>query len=170
MSITRRGNLKLDQIAASSCLGDGSKFATSDGSFTDGNVPIFDTDGKLIDSGTAPGGGGGPYDIVCSLAGKPDASEAVLEMTFTRTVNFAGNFSGSYGTVGTNPTSTATYTVNKNGSSIGTIVVSTGGVVTFTTTSGATQSFAAGDRLDVTAPGTQDATLSDAAFTLAGTR
>jgi hypothetical protein len=137
---------------------------------TPGNVPYFADDGTLMDSGTAPGGGGGPYDVVCSLAGKPDASEAVLEMTFTRAVSFAGNFAGSYGTVGTNPTSTATYTVNQNGSSIGTIVVSTGGVVTFTTTSGAAQSFAAGDRMLVTAPGTQDATLADAAFTLAGTR
>jgi hypothetical protein len=131
---------------------------------------MFSTDGTLVDSGTAPSGGSNPYDIVCSLVGKPDAGATVLEITFTRNVAFAGNFSGSQGTVGTNPTSTATYTVKKNGSSIGTVVVSTGGVVTFTTTSGAAQSFVAGDRMTVTAPSSQDATLSDVAITFAGTR
>ena len=111
-----------------------------------------------------------PYDVVCSLVGKPSAGATVLLLTFTRAVTFAGNFSGSYGTVGTNPTATATYTVSKNGSSIGSAAISTSGVFTFTTTSGASQSFAAGDRLLITAPGTQDTTLSDVAMTFAGTR
>lgn len=141
-----------------------------DHSATPGNVPYYADDGTLMDSGTAPGGGSNPYDVVCSLVGKPDAGATVLELTLTRNVAFSGNFSGSQGTVGTNPTSTATYTVKKNGSSIGTAVVSTGGVVTFTTTSGAAQSFVAGDRMTVTAPGSQDATLSDVAMTFAGTR
>ena len=111
-----------------------------------------------------------PYDVISGLPGKPGASAIVCLMTFTRTVVFAGNFAGSAGTVGTNPTSTATYTVKKNGSSIGTVVVSTGGAVTFTTTAGATETFNSGDRLEVDAPGSQDATLSDVAFTLSGTR
>jgi hypothetical protein len=111
-----------------------------------------------------------PYDCVVSLPGMPGAGAVVFLMTFTRAVTFAGNFSGSYGTVGTNPTGTATYTVKKNGSSTGTIVVSTGGTVTFTTSGGSSVSFAAGDRCTITAPGSQDATLADCAFTLAGTR
>ncbi len=111
-----------------------------------------------------------PYDVVCSLPGKPGASATVLLLTFTRAVTFAGNFAGSAGTVGTNPTATATYTVNKNGSSIGTVVVSTGGVVTFTTTAGATEFFVSGDRMTITAPSSQDSTLADVAITLAGTR
>jgi hypothetical protein len=43
-------------------------------------------------------------------------------------------------------------------------------VFTFMTTGGASQSFAPGDRLTITAPSPQDATLSDVAITLAGTR
>ena len=111
-----------------------------------------------------------PYDLAASLAGKPGASALVLIFTAPRAVAFAGNLSGSKGTVGVNPTATATYTVSKNGSGIGTVAVSTGGVVTFTTTAGAAQSLAIGDRLTVVAPSSQDATLADVAFTLAGTR
>src|SRR4051812_43194065 len=65
---------------------------------------------------TERGLSGGPYDVVCSLTGLPTASQTVLILTFTRAVSFAGNFAGSAGTVGTNPTATATYLVKKNGS------------------------------------------------------
>jgi hypothetical protein len=109
-----------------------------------------------------------PYDVVCSFVGQPTASATVLILTFTRSVSFASNFSGSAGTVGTNPTSTATYTVLKNGSSVGTAAISTSGVFTFST-SGAV-SFASGDRMTITAPSVQDATLANVGITLAGTR
>lgn len=111
-----------------------------------------------------------PYDLVSSLPGLPGSGALVFLFTARMTINFAGNFAGSEGSVGVNPTSTATYTVNKNGSSIGTIVVSTGGVVTFTTTSGTAKSLASGDRMTITAPSPQDATLADVAITIAGTR
>jgi hypothetical protein len=121
-----------------------------------------------------PAGPAGPgstlYDVVVSFVAKPDAAGLIFLLTFPRTVIFAANFSGSYGTVRVNPTAVATYTIKKNGTAIGTIVVSTGGVVTFTTTAGAAQTFNAGDRMTVEAPSPQDGTLADAAFTLAGTR
>lgn len=118
----------------------------------------------------AGGTGNNPYDVVCSYVGKPGAGATVLILTFTRTVSFPGNFAGSAGTVGANPAASATYLVNKNGTQIGTVVISTSGTFSFTTTSGAAQSFAAGDRLTVTAPASQDSTLSDVAITFAGTR
>jgi hypothetical protein len=107
---------------------------------------------------------------VVSFVAKPDAAALVFLLTYPRVVTFAANFAGSVGTVRVNPTATATYTVKKNGSAIGTIVVSTAGVVTFTTTGGAAQAFAVGDRMTVEAPSPQDGTLADAAFTLAGTK
>ena len=123
---------------------------------------------------TGPQGPAGPgstlYDVVVSFVAKPDAAGLIFLLTFPRTVIFAANFAGSVGTVRVNPTATATYTVKKNGTAIGTIVVSTGGVVTFTTTAGAAQTFNAGDRMTVEAPSPQDGTLADAAFTLAGTK
>jgi hypothetical protein len=123
---------------------------------------------------TGPTGPAGPgstlYDVVVSFLAKPDAAGVISLVTYPRLVTFAANFAGSVGTVRANPTATATYTVKKNGTAIGTIVVSTAGVVTFTTSGGAAQAFAAGDRMTVEAPSPQDGTLADAAFTLAGTK
>ena len=53
-----RGSINQDQIAAGSKLGAGSKLATSDGTFSLGNAPIFASDGSLTDSGLVPGGNG----------------------------------------------------------------------------------------------------------------
>jgi VCBS repeat-containing protein len=108
-----------------------------------------------------------PYDVTSFLAGNPVAYAQVLGLTFVRAVNFPSNFSGSVGSVGTNPTASAVYTVKRNGSSVGTVTISTSGTFTFST-SGAV-SFASGDRMTIVAPSVQDATLADVAITLAGT-
>ena len=73
------------------------------------------------------------------------------------------------GHIGTNPTSTFDMDVTLDGSSIGTISVSTGGVLAFTTTSGTEKSVAAGQRFEVVAPGSADATAADIALTFTAT-
>ncbi len=112
------------------------------------------------------------FDIGGGFTGKPAGSQTVLLGTVARAWNIAANFAGSYGACITNPTATATFTINKivagATTAIGTMVVSTGGVFTFTTTSGAVQSLAAGNTLQVVAPGTADSTLADASFVLTG--
>lgn len=55
---------------------------------------------------------------------------------FTRTVTFPANFAGSQGYAAVNPATTQTLTVNKNGSGIGTITITSAGVFTFATTGG----------------------------------
>jgi hypothetical protein len=55
-----------------------------------------------------------------------------------------------------------------DGSSIGTISVSTGGVFVFATTGGTEKSVTAGQRLEVVAPGSADATAADIAVTFTG--
>lgn len=114
----------------------------------------------------------GSYNVAIELLGQPAGSSATLALfVFTETVNFAANFGGSVGTVGTNPTGSQTYTVKKNGSTIGTVTISTGGVVGFTTSGGATESFASGDELTlIGTSGSADATLADVSITLQGTR
>ena len=72
--------------------------------------------------------------------------------------------------VGTNPTATFDLTVAQNGATIGTISVSTGGVVTATTTSGAAKAIAQGDLIAITGPGTADTTAANMAFTIIGER
>jgi hypothetical protein len=57
--------------------------------------------------------------------------------------------------------------VQVNGSSVGTITVSTGGAFTFNTAGGAV-SLVVGDRLKIVAPATPDATAALASFTLVG--
>lgn len=72
--------------------------------------------------------------------------------------------------VGANPTATFALTVAQNGATIGTISVSTGGVVTATTTSGTAKAIAQGDLITITGPGTADTTAANMAFTIIGER
>ncbi len=144
--------------------GNNDNLATATGVLTSGNPATWDANGNLVGATAAP------YDIAAGLPGLPGAGALVLIFTAVRAVALPANFSGSTGSVGANPTATAAYDVLKNGASIGTISISTGGAFTFTTTSGTAKSLASGDRLTVTAPGSQDVTLADVSFTLAGTR
>lgn len=110
-----------------------------------------------------------PYDVGCSITGKPDDNVEVMKFMAVRAIDFPDDFAGSYGHCGTNPTSTATFTIKKNGSSIGSISINTSGVFTFVTT-GTTTSLSAGDRISVQTPTPQDATLADVSWTFLGTR
>jgi len=99
----------------------------------------------------------------------PTASQVLLDWLFAEAVTFADEFAGSLASVGVNPTATFVITVQKNGSTVGTISVSTSGVATFTTT-GTTVVFASGDVLTLVAPGTPDATVARLRVTLKGVR
>jgi hypothetical protein len=123
-----------------------------------------------------------PYDLVFSLPGKPAAGYVYPWITFPRIVGYYVNFAASYGSVGTAATAGAVFKVLLNGTQFGTISVS-GSSVSFQSTNGAGASVgaetgstlmvsgiaAAGGRLTLTAPATQDATLADVSFTLVGT-
>lgn len=128
---------------------------------TGGGDPADDQDDYVIP--------GVPYSTPFGFTDAPIASEVLLIHVFPEDVNFADDFAGSRGTIGTNPAASFTLTVAKNGANIGTIVVSTGGAVTFATTGGAV-SFAAGDRLTVTGPLSPDAAIANCAFTFTGER
>lgn len=113
-----------------------------------------------------------PFLITYSLAGAPAASDTLyidIPSNLT-TVAFAANFAGSTGKCGTNPTASAVYTIQKNGTTVGTITISTSGTFTFATTGGTTVTCAASDELSIIAPATPDATLADVRFTVVGTR
>jgi len=100
-----------------------------------------------------------------------DASQVIYRGKLARAVTFPGNFSGSYFTGSANATASTVFDVQKNGSSIGSVTIAAGGVsATFATTSGASQSFSAGDIFSLIGPATADTTLANAAFTFTGTR
>jgi hypothetical protein len=113
-----------------------------------------------------------PDRVVSAVPGKPAAGQIACIYTVSWPLTFPANFASpnAYGSLGTNPTATATYTVYKNGVNVGTVTISTAGVFTFATAGGTTVSFNAGERLTVVAQGAQDATLADVGFTLVGTR
>lgn len=88
---------------------------------------------------------------------------------FTRTVTFPANFAGSQGHASVAPATTQTITVNKNGSSVGTITITSGGVFTFATTGGAAVTYNAGDWISYTNQAGADPSML-VEITLAGTR
>lgn len=113
---------------------------------------------------------GDVYELGAMFVGtKPPASQIVCFHIFNRPVTFPAAFKGSNGRCKTTATAEANFDVKKNGTSIGTLRFAAGAVQpTFLLTPA--QRFVAGDYLEVVAPGSQDATLQDIAFLLAGTR
>ena len=112
-----------------------------------------------------------PFDAVMFFPGAPTASAIVAQIVAARPLLFPGNLSGSEGYGKTAATASTVFDVKKNGSSVGSITFAASGTVpTFLTTSGAAISLASGDRLEVVAPATPDATLANISFTLAGNR
>lgn len=78
---------------------------------------------------------------------------------------------GSVGHADVVATATATFSIEKNGSPVGTVVFGTvDNEPTFTTSGGLPVTFLAGDILTLITPTPQDATLAEVAITLALTR
>lgn len=117
----------------------------------------------LIDACTAKG----RNDVAINFSGTPAASQ-----TFTyapgRAFSFPAGLTGSRAVAGTNPAATWTFTIKKNGSSIGSLSFNTSGVGTYTFAS-ATSFNGTSDILTVEAPASPDASGKDAAMTLNGT-
>jgi len=111
-----------------------------------------------------------PYDMFIYRPDQAPAGATIVLYTFTRGVVFPNNFSGASGSVEANPTAVYACDIQRNGTSIGTLSVSTTGAVTFTTAGATTESFVAGDKLQIIAPAGVDATLAGLSFTLVGTR
>lgn len=115
------------------------------------------------------GGGGGDtiYRVGFFWTTAPAASEVLLLHTFSDNMTFADDFAGSVADVGTNPAATFDLDVQKNGASVGTISIATGGAVTFTSTGGAV-SFATGDQMKLVGPATPG-TAANVSITFKGT-
>jgi hypothetical protein len=118
----------------------------------------------------APAGSGDiPYAVPFGFTTTPSASEVLLLHVFAEAVTFGDDWVGAAGIIGTNPAASFTLDVRKNGTSIGSISVTTGGAITYSTTD-TTVSFAAGDLLSIVGPSTADAAIANCAFTLKATR
>jgi hypothetical protein len=102
------------------------------------------------------------------LNGKPTASLVLQRYVFATAVTFPVNLTGSQGTAAVAPTMTATFLLQKNGASLGTMAFAAAASnATFTMPAATT--FNAGDVLTLLAPAVPDATLADLAWTFIGT-
>jgi hypothetical protein len=108
------------------------------------------------------------FGIPLSIPGKPGAA-AIYHVQCVFDFRLVASLTGSSTYSGTNATSSSTFTLKKNGSSIGTLVFSSGGSTASITFASQTD-FAAGDRLTFEAPASQDATLANVAITLKALR
>ena len=82
-------------------------------------------------------------------------------------VAFPSGLTNSQAKAKTASTGTATFDLQKNGSSVGSLTFTSSATGVFTFAS--PQTFAQGDLLEIIAPGTPDGTLADVAVTLRGT-
>lgn len=110
-----------------------------------------------------------PYSVPFGFTSTPISGEKLLLHVFAEAITFPDDFAGAQEYVGTNPAASFVMSVKQNGVAIGTITVSTLGVVTFATTAG-TAAFAVGDVMEITAPSPADTIAADMAFTLIGAR
>ena len=136
--------------------------------------------GATMTFGTAPtngaaivawdiGGGGPPYDIGVYFPGQPEAGATLLQLVASRPFTLPADLTDSQGYAGAAPTAQADLDIQKNGASIGTITFAAA-ASTATFAFASEVAFAAGDRLTVLAPGSQDASLADISITFKGTR
>ena len=113
------------------------------------------------------GAGQSSYDIAGFLSGVPTGSQILLRLPMVRQVTFDVNMAGSKGAASVAATASTTFTIAKNGVSIGTMVFALG-ATTSTFVAAAASTFAIGDVLSVTGPNPADATLANVGFILAG--
>lgn len=115
------------------------------------------------------GGGDTFYYIAGYLPTGGTASAVAMCHVLPIGISLPVGLTGSYGHAQTAATGSTTYTIKKNGSSVGSLnFAASGTTATFTFTTAT--SFSAGDRLEIVAPGTLDTTLAGIAITIKATR
>lgn len=109
-----------------------------------------------------------PYDLYLQYVGVPQQSEVIVIAPVARAMTLPINLTGSQAVAATAATATTTFTIQKNGSTIGSIGFAAAATVgTFTFTAAVT--FAAGDIITIFNPNTADATLATLGVTLVAT-
>lgn len=101
----------------------------------------------LFDTITYVSGADWNYDVSGSTLSAPSDADIITRFTATRAFDIPENMAGTVISVGTNPSSTATLNVKKNGSNVATITINTSGVETLPTQ--AAVSFAVDDVLEI---------------------
>jgi hypothetical protein len=111
-----------------------------------------------------------PEELQGNFEGVPGNSAVVFRRVAGRAMSIPDDFAGSQAVAGVAATAETVFTIEKNGSGVGTLTFAIAGTTgTWATTAGAL-SLAAGDLLTITGPADNDDTLADLAITIIGTR
>ncbi len=116
---------------------------------------------------TLTGAGAAAMVVAASYSGPTTPSQVVQRYVFGQATTFPAGLSGSQGAAGTAATGTATYSIEKNGSAVGTMAFAASATTASFTMSAAT-AFAIGDVLTIVAPASPDATLASVFWSLVG--
>lgn len=108
-----------------------------------------------------------PYDIGSCVLGLPNPGAASARLNVVRSFKLPAGLSGSRITAEVAATAEAVFVIQKNGTQIGAFTFAAGATVA-TVSFASAITFAAGDKLTILSPDTQDATLSDVTFTFMG--
>ena len=135
----------------------------------DDAVYVLFSDGTDVDQRT--GNKGTIYDFGFAFGTTPTEGKTIQAVRIGRTIVIPANFAGAAGGVVTNPNEPWDIDVLDDGASIGTISVSTIGVVTFTTVGGVQKQIAAGNEITFVAPTTSpsEATVEGGSFVVLAT-
>ena len=121
-------------------------------------VALSATEGIILTIGSGGGsGGGGSYDMLLGFTGPISAS--VLDWILVGRACFIDNTAPGEAFARTLPSADWTADIQKNGTGVGTVTISSAGVVTWSIASDI--SLAAGDRIELVAPDPADGTIED---------
>ena len=127
------------------------------------------TNGLVAVAPAAQAGGAAPFDIAVYFPGQPEAAERLLKLEVARGFTLPADLAGSRGHADSAATAEAVCTILKNGASVGSITFAAASQDAAFALAGGL-ALVPGDRLELVAPATQDATLAGLALTLIGTR
>ena len=114
-------------------------------------------------------GGAAPFDLAVYFPGQPEDGERLLKLEVALGFTLPADLAGSRGHADTAATAEAVCTILQNGASVGSVTFAAASQdAAFSLTGGL--ALVPGDRLELVAPATQDATLAGLALTLIGTR
>lgn len=128
------------------------------------------TDNYDLMGTTLNGLDGPPYVVTSGAISRPLGGETLLIHIFSESIEFAADFAGSRGFAGTLPTANTSFSIRKNGTPVGGILITTTGTVTFTSSGGDPVSYEAGDVMTIVAQDPADLTIANVAFNLRGIR
>jgi hypothetical protein len=138
-------------------------------------LPAFNIFGQALQSlsgltatnFTLGGAGAAPKAVPGSYSGPTSPLLVVQRYIFAGTVTFPAGLAGSYGIGQTAATNSTSYSIQRNGTPVGTMNFAAAATVATFTMASAT-AFSAGDLLTVVAPASPDPSLAGLAWTLVG--